>query len=103
METPLIGEHRAAGAKLAEFDGCLLPEVFTDLAKEYRAARESVAVFDTSWHAALLLSGRDRVKYLHAITTNNIQALAEGRGTLALLLNHQGHILAELEIYVQAD
>ncbi len=45
------------------------------------------------------MTGRDRVKYLHAITSNNIQALADGSGTLALLLTPQGRILAELEIY----
>jgi folate-binding protein YgfZ len=99
METPLIEEHRAAGARLGEFTGCTLPEAFSDFANEYRAARESVALFDTSWKLVLKLTGRDRVKYMHAITSNNIQALEEGRGTLALLLNPQGRILAELEIY----
>ncbi|MBZ5695026.1 MAG: aminomethyltransferase family protein [Acidobacteriia bacterium] len=103
MDTPLIQEHRAAGARLAEFQGCVLPEVFSDFEKEYHAARHSVALFDTSWHAVLVLTGRDRVKYLHAITSNNIQALSEGSGALALLLNPQGHILAELEIYLQPE
>lgn len=103
IETPLIEEHRAAGARLAEFEGCVLPELFTNFEREYRAARESVALFDTNWRATFILTGRDRVKYLHAITSNNIQALEAGRGTMALLLNPQGHILAELEIYVLAD
>ena len=39
------------------------------------------------------------MKYLHNISSNDIKSLAEGRGTLALLLNPQGHILAELEVY----
>jgi folate-binding protein YgfZ len=99
MDTPLIEEHRAAGARLAESTGCTLPETFSDFEKEYRAARESVVLFDTSWDAVLKLTGRDRVKYMHAITSNNIQALEDGRGALALLLNPQGRILAELEIY----
>ncbi len=99
--TPLTKEHQTAGAKLAEFGGCVLPEAFSSFEKEYRAAKEAVALFDTNWHAVFYLTGRDRVKYLHAVTSNNIQALPEGRGTLALLLNHQGHVLSELEIYVQ--
>ncbi len=99
METPLIEEHRSAGATLAEFSGCLLPEKFWDEQEEYRAARETVALFDTNWHAIFSLSGRDRVRYLHAITSNNIKELAEGHGMPALLLNPQGHILAELEVY----
>jgi folate-binding protein YgfZ len=99
VETPLIEEHRAAGATLVEFAGCLLPEKFSDEREEYRVARENVSIFDTNWHAIFSLTGRDRVRYLHAITSNNIKELAGGYGLPALLLNPQGHILAELEIY----
>jgi folate-binding protein YgfZ len=99
IETPLIERHRAAGARVGEYSGVALPEAFSDLEREYAGARESVAIFDTSWHAFLALTGRDRVKYLHAISSNNIQALGTGQGTLALLLNPQGRIQAELEVY----
>jgi len=99
VETALIEAHRSAGARLAEFDGCVLPEAFSDFEREYRAARETVALLDTNWHVIVTLSGRDRVKYLHNISSNDIKSLAEGRGTLALLLNPQGRILAELEVY----
>jgi folate-binding protein YgfZ len=99
FETPLAAEHRAAGARLAEFDGCVLPETFADFESEYRAAKETVALLDTNWRATITLAGRDRVKYLHAVTSNDIKGLGEDFGTRALLLNPQGHILAELEIY----
>jgi folate-binding protein YgfZ len=103
METPLIEVHRAAGARIGEYSGVALPEAFSDLEREYAAARESVALFDTNWHAMLELTGRDRVKYLHAISSNNIHALETGQGTLALLLNPQGRIQAELEVYALAE
>src|ERR1700690_870382 len=99
IETPLIEVHRAAGARIGEYSGVALPKAYSDLEREYRAARESVALFDTGWHAILELTGRDRVKYLHAISSNNIQVLETGHGTLALLLNPQGRIQAELEVY----
>ncbi|MGD0956745.1 MAG: glycine cleavage T C-terminal barrel domain-containing protein [Candidatus Acidiferrales bacterium] len=99
MDKPLIEEHRAASAQLGEFEGCVLPASFSDLEREYRAAHESAALLDTNWHALLTLVGRDRVKYLHNVSSNDIKSLPEGRGTLALLLNPQGHILAELEVY----
>ena len=103
METPLAKLEIAEGAKLAEFNGCILPEFVSDFDSEYRAARESVALFDTNWHASIILSGPDRVRYLNAVVTNDVKSLAEGSGTLALLLNPQGHILAELEIYALKD
>jgi folate-binding protein YgfZ len=99
METPLLDEHKIAGAILASFHGCNLPDIFTAFADEYRAAREAVGIFDTNWHTIVELSGPDRVRYLNAIVSNDVKTLGEGRGTPALLLKPQGHILAELEIY----
>jgi folate-binding protein YgfZ len=103
MDTPLLAEHLAEGARVAEFAGSVLPETFSEFTRECRAARESVAIFDTNWHAIVMLAGRDRVKYLHAITSNNINELREQTGLLALLLNPQGRILAELEVYALLD
>jgi folate-binding protein YgfZ len=99
METPLIETHRAAGAQITEYNGFVLPETFSEFGKEYRAAKESVALFDTNWQAMFFLAGRDRVPYLHNISSQNIRDLGAGRGALGLLLNPQGHILAELEVY----
>jgi len=103
METPLIEKHRAAGAQLAEYNGCVLPDKFSEFEREYRATKENIALIDTNWQAILLVAGRDRVSYLHNITSQNISDLPTGRGALALLLNPQGHILAELEVYALPD
>lgn len=103
FETPLLAEHRAAGARVGEFSACLLPEGFSNFDSEYQAARQTVAIFDTNWHLTANFTGRDRVKYLHAITSGNVKDLATDRGTLALLLSPQGRILAELEILALAE
>src|SRR5271154_1674621 len=103
MDTPLIHEHQAAGATLASYHDCTLPEQFATFADEYRAAREAVAIFDTNWHTIVELTGPVRVRYLNAIVSNDVKSRGEGRGTLALLLNPQGHILAELDIYAMQE
>jgi folate-binding protein YgfZ len=103
FETPLLGEHRTAGARIGEFTGCLLPEGFSDFDSEYRAAKQAVALIDTNWRLTGNFTGRDRAKYLHAITSGNVKDLAADQGTLALLLNPQGRILAELELYALAE
>ncbi len=103
MDTPLLEEHKLAGATLASYHGCNLPESCTTFPDEFRAAREAVAIFDTNWHTIIELTGPDRVRYLNAIVSGDVKSLGEGRGTLALLLTPQGHILAELEIYALQD
>src|SRR5713226_6440017 len=103
LNTPLAAIHLAAGAKMGVWFGCALPDYFGDAAAEFRNARETVALIDKNYRAYLSFTGPDRVRYLNAILTNNIKDLAAGHGILSLLLNPQGHILAEIETYAFAD
>ena len=101
--TPLAGLHAAAGAKMGAWFSCALPDDFGDWQAEYRFARESVALIDKNYRATFSFTGPDRVRYLNAILTNNIRDLKTGEGTISLLLNPQGHILAEIETYAMED
>src|SRR6202521_434709 len=103
LDTPLAAQHLRAGAKMGAWFACALPDDFGDASAEYRFARESVALIDKSYRAYLSFTGPDRVRYLNAILTNNIKDLAGGQGNVSLLLNPQGHILAEIETYAFAD
>jgi len=82
---------------------CLLPERFTDTTTEYRLARQAVALMDTNCRAYFYFDGPDRVRYLNAVLTNNVRDLASGQGNVSLLLNPQGHILAEIEVLALPD
>src|SRR6266513_5806252 len=103
MNTPLAATHLAASAKMGVWFGCALPDYFGDAAAEYRSARETVALIDKNYRAYLAFTGPDRVRYLNAILTNNIKDLPENHGVISLLLNPQGHILAEIETYAFTD
>lgn len=96
LETPLLEAHRAAGAEFAEYFGVRLPAQFRDPLAEYAAARSGVALIDTNFRAVFALCGPDRVRYLNAVTSGNVRDLAPGQSALGLLLNAQGHMLAEL-------
>jgi folate-binding protein YgfZ len=102
-ETPLVALHKGAGATMGTWFGCVLPEYWTDPRAEQEFARNSVALVDKNHRAYLSFTGPDRVRYLNAILTNNMNALASGQGNVSLLLNPQGHILAEIETYALAD
>lgn len=103
LESPLAAMHARAGAKTGVWFGCALPDDFGDAAAEYRYARDSVALIDKNYRAYLGFTGPDRVRYLNAILTNDIKDLPAGQGNVSLLLNPQGHILAEIETYAFAD
>lgn len=99
FETPLAEQHKAAGAAFGEWFGCRLPASFAGFREEYRAAREGVALLDTNYRAWFSLTGPDRVRYLNAMLSNDTKNLQPGQGTRALLLNPQGHILSELQVF----
>src|SRR6267143_5173372 len=103
LDTPLAATHARAGAKMGVWFGCALPDIFGDAAAEFRHARESVALIDKNYRAYLSFTGPDRVRYLNAVLTNDIKGLSAGQGNVSLLLNSQGHILAEIETYAFAD
>jgi len=97
MDTSLQAKHEALEARFGTYFGVRLPAEYDGLEKEWRRARESVALFDTSYHAVFDLSGPDRARYLNAITSGDVRGLTPGRAVPGLLLNAQGHILAELD------
>jgi folate-binding protein YgfZ len=101
--TPLAEFHRRNGATLGAWFGCELPDDFGDWRREYGFARESVAVIDNNYRAYFDFTGADRVRYLNAILTNNVKGLADYHGSVSLLLNPQGRILAEIETYAFPD
>src|ERR1700675_2540145 len=103
LNTPLAAEHLAAGAKMGVWFGCALPDYFGDAAAEFLQARDTVALIDKNYRAYLSFTGPDRVRYLNAVLTSDIKGLSAGQGNVSLLLNPQGHILAEIETYAFPD
>jgi folate-binding protein YgfZ len=99
LESPLLDLHRSAGAALGEYFGTLLPARFGDCAAEYAALRETVGMLDSNFRAFFSFTGADRQRYLNALLTSNVRDLKPGQGTVGLLLNPQGHILAEVETF----
>jgi folate-binding protein YgfZ len=103
LDTPLASAHARAGAQMGVWFGCALPDTFGDPAAEFRNASESVALIDKNYRAYLSFAGPDRMRYLNAVLTNDIKSLSAGQGNVSLLLNPQGHILAEIETYAFPD
>ena len=103
MDSPLEQSHRHSGARIGTWFGSALPDDFGDWLREYRFARDTVALIDKNYRTYLDFTGPDRVRYLNAILTNNIKDLKPNHGNVSLFLNPQGHIQAEIETYALPD
>jgi aminomethyltransferase len=65
----------------------------------YEALRQSAAWIDLSARGKIRVTGRDRARLLHAMSTNDIKNLAPGNGLYAFFLDNRGRILVDTYIY----
>ena len=71
--------------------------------KGYEALRKTAAWLNFSGRGEIKLTGEDRARLLHAMTTNHIQQLRPGQGCYAFFLNAQGRILADVNVLCRPD
>jgi tRNA-modifying protein YgfZ len=69
----------------------------------YQAARRGTARIDRSDRGRIVVSGVDRATYLQGLLTNDIVAVAAGRGCYAAYLTPQGRMIADLFVYELGD
>lgn len=103
ISSPLNDYHRSQGATLGEYHGATVPARFTDPAAENRAVRTASGLFDFSFRGKFRVKGRDHVKLLQRLVSNDVKKLTPGQGTYATLLNAQGHIVVDLRLYCAED
>lgn len=69
----------------------------------YEALRQSAAIIDVSERGRIRVTGEDRQRLLHAMTTNHVQEMQPGQTRYAFFLNAQGRILADVWIVCLED
>jgi folate-binding protein YgfZ len=69
----------------------------------YDALRDRAAWLDLSARGKIKLTGEDRARLLHAMSTNHIQQLTPGSGCYAFFLNDKGRVLADANILCRPE
>jgi folate-binding protein YgfZ len=72
---------------------------FGDTTGELAALRGQCGIFELAWRAKILVTGKDRVRWLHNMVTNNVRDLLMNRGVYAFVLNAQGRILGDMYVF----
>ena len=63
------------------------------------ALQHGNAYVDVSSRGRIRVTGEDRARLLHALTTNDVKGLKPGEQTYAFFLTAQGRILSDARIY----
>lgn len=98
-ESPLRRETEALSAVFGEVAGAEVPRRYGDGSAEYRAVRDAVGVVDRHDLARLRLWGRDPVKMLQGLITNDLQHAAPGQAVYAAMLTPKGRTIADLRAF----
>ena len=75
-----------------------VPWHYGDPHAEQRALESGVGIVDLSHRDVLTVTGPDRLRWLHDLTTAHLAALTPGSSRVALILSPHGHVEHELHL-----
>ncbi len=102
QKTPLYEEHVAAGAKIVDFHGWLLPLQYSSILQEHEAVRTKAGLFDVSHMGELEVSGEDAYEFLQNLLANDITA-KPGKAVYSPMCYPNGGTVDDLIVYKQND
>ena len=102
-KTLLYDVHSLLGAIFDDFSGFLMPKSYNNPLEEYLAIRKGVGLIDLSHHGKLRMSGKEHLKFLQGMVTNDVMKLEEGKGLYATLLTVKGKMVADMKIYREKE
>ncbi len=98
-KTPLFEAHIRRSGKMVEFAGWQMPLQFEGIRKEHHQVRKSLGLFDVSHMGEIRVRGKEALKTLQWLTTNDVSKLQRGQAQYSLFPNEQGGIVDDLVVY----
>ncbi|AEX84599.1 glycine cleavage system T protein [Marinitoga piezophila KA3] len=101
--TPLYDEHVRLGAKMVPFGGWEMPVWYSSLKEEHNAVRNNVGIFDVSHMGEIDIKGKDAVKFVNYLITNNVEKIKPEEIVYSPMLNENGGVIDDLLAYKYSD
>jgi aminomethyltransferase len=102
-KTPLNARHRSLGGRMVEYAGWDMPVEYSGIADEHNAVRTRAGLFDVSHMGEIEIAGRDALKAVQHITTNDASRLAIGQAHYSALPTPAGTFVDDVLTYRLAD
>ncbi len=99
QKTPFHAAVKVAETTFGDYWGWKLTKVYSDVASEWRAAREQVVLHDSSHLGRLKATGQDVLDLLNRLSTNEVGSLQPGEGMPTILTNDRGRILDLITVF----
>ncbi|MBI3581077.1 MAG: glycine cleavage system aminomethyltransferase GcvT [Nitrospinae bacterium] len=98
-KTPLYDRHAAAGAKMVDFAGWLMPVQYEGVLAEHSAVRNRAGLFDVSHMGEIFITGEDAEKFVDHIITNDVRRISDGQILYTVMCDDEGRVLDDLMVY----
>ena len=100
LKTPLYETHVKYNGKIVPFAGYLLPVQYeTGVIKEHMAVRTACGLFDVSHMGEITCIGKDAVKNLNHLLTNDYTTMYDGQARYSPMCNEEGGVVDDLIVY----
>jgi glycine cleavage system T protein len=104
MKKSLLYEiHLLQEATVDDSSGWLMPKNYGNPLEECLAVRNGLGIADLSHRGKLRLSGKEHIKFLQGMVTNDINKLEEGKGLYAALLTVKGKMISDMRVYRESE
>ncbi|MBK9290287.1 MAG: glycine cleavage system aminomethyltransferase GcvT [Bacteroidetes bacterium] len=97
--TALYHRHVAMGGKMVPFAGFEMPVQFEGVNVEHETVRRALGVFDVSHMGEFWVEGPHAAELVQRLTTNDINALYDGKVQYSCFPNGKGGIVDDLLVY----
>jgi aminomethyltransferase len=101
--TPLNAIHRRLGANMIDFGGWDMPVQYASLLEEHHAVRRHAGLFDVSHMGEIEIRGRDALRLVNYVTTNDASRLRAGQAQYSGLLYEHGGFVDDILVHKVAD
>ncbi len=91
--------HEKLGARMEEFCGYKMPISYEGINEEHLAVRTSIGIFDVSHMGEFWVSGPNATSFIQKLTTNDVNALFDGKVQYTCFPNGKGGIVDDLLVY----
>ena len=98
-KTALYDQHVAAGGKVIEFAGWMLPVDYSGLENEHHAVRKQAGLFDVSHMGEVTVDGAGSEQFVQNLVTNDVSVMHDGQVIYCLMCQPDGGVVDDLLVY----
>lgn len=102
-KTPLFNSYEKYGGKVIDFAGWALPVQYEGIISEHQAVRTAAGVFDVSHMGEIEVKGKDALKFVQNIITNDASILEDNQVLYSPMCYQHGGIVDDILVYRFSD